>query len=156
MDDADGPLIDELYRAFASYGRPATFEWCGCELCPWTGVTVSDTGWNGTKRPVIRVDSPGGNRPVRDLSEEEIAGIVLSALPSTAEELDLFKHYLPRVLHILAEGGWADWPDDELVVRWVSQASRFADWSDEERTAVARFLDQFVPPEHGTDRSCGD
>lgn len=139
--------VDALYVAFGGYPRPASFLACGC--C-WDGVVVSGTGWNGTKRPIVSVEAPGDSRPLRELTESDLA-MVAAEVPLTGGDLPVLKHYLPRMLELLALGGWTNWPDEESVLGSLTfadgeRSTPWTEWLPTERAAVATFLRLYELP----------
>lgn len=99
--------IEDVYRVFASYPRPARVE--GCQHC----VTEKD-----------HEDLLGA--PLRQLDAERLRRFSHKAL-NTWGDVDDLRHFLPRLLELalrgdgdlhglfakLRQAGWTDWPEDE-------------------------------------------
>jgi hypothetical protein len=132
--------INELYRAFAVYQRPVSFEGCGC--C-WGGPGSVPIPSNGDVRGLVRVPAPGAGRPLADLSPDEIRDVACE-VPLTAGTLEVFKHYLPRIFEIAAQDGF-EWPDLEIIVGRLADdevigCKPWVEWSEDEQVAVRAFL----------------
>lgn len=142
-EDSLRRAIDQLYDAFSKYPRPLTYRACGC--CS-SGRVLEGERWNGTNRPVVEVDSPGAELPVRMISPSALADIA-EYVPLTAGTIELFKHYLPRLLEIVITDGFPnDWPDLPVQLSRLAwgngeRAAAWWDWPTAERTAVQQFLD---------------
>ena len=136
--------IDALYDAFAEYPRPATFFACGC--C-WEGRAVPDARWKTTQRPLVEVDAPGGDLPLREVPASQELADLGTDVPLTGGDLALLKHYLPRLCEIVAGDGFeGDWPDLDVIRSHLNLGadvgcSPWRDWPDGERAAVQRFLE---------------
>jgi hypothetical protein len=134
--------VDVMYAAFARYQRPPTFLGCGC--C-FEGVPITGEFWNGTYRSLVEVTSPGGTRPLPELTEDDGLRDIVTDVPLTGGDQDLLKHYLPRLCEIAVgdDEGWidllsvcfrlADGPDVAAAQWWT--------WPSEEVAAVRGFLD---------------
>lgn len=99
--------IENVYRVFASYPRPARVE--GCQHC----VTEAD------HRDLF-------GAPLRELDAERLRRFAHKALNTWGDEDDL-RHFLPRLLELslrgdgdlhglfakLRQAGWTEWPKDE-------------------------------------------
>ncbi|WP_017544125.1 hypothetical protein [Nocardiopsis prasina] len=99
--------IEDVYRVFARYPRPARVE--GCQHC----VTEND-----------HHDLLGA--PLRELDAERLRRFSHKAL-NTWGDVDDLRHFLPRLLELslrgdadlhglfakLRQAGWTDWPEDE-------------------------------------------
>ncbi|MDP9402538.1 MAG: hypothetical protein M3P85_04225 [Actinomycetota bacterium] len=137
--------FEDLYGAFA-FPRPAWFE--GCECC-WGGpatILIADTH---AAPGSVRVPAPGGRRPLRELSSDEIRAVA-AEVPLTAGTMEVFKHYMPRIFEIAAEDGF-DWPDLEVVVGRLSLEERvgfqpWGQWPAAEQDAVRRYPKPGAPP----------
>jgi hypothetical protein len=132
--------IEDLYDAFAGYPRPPWFEGCGC--CWGDGDAEPITDGNG-HRGTVRVPSPGGSRPLRALTAEELSNVA-AEVPLTAGTLDVLKHYLPRILEIAVGEGF-DWPDLEIVLSRLNDDERvgsvpWTSWPEHEAEAIRAFL----------------
>ena len=142
-EDALPRAIDELYNAFSKYPRPRTYRACGC-CC--TGRVLEGEYWNGTSRPVVEVDSPGADLPVRVISPTALADFA-EDVPLTAGTIELFKHYLPRLLEIVIIDGFPnDVPDmasvfSHLTFRAEEPGLAWWNWPDDEQTALTGFFD---------------
>ena len=147
MDALDHEVIADVYWAFAGYGRPATFLGCPCGGC-----------WGSMAYEVdeVVVPSPGGDRPLRELAPEEVENLI-ATVPGTSGDVDLFKHYLPRLLELVAEGRLtSDWAGADRVVETLEAEDpdgevRWKQWPEPESRAVGRFLDRFITPEWRAD-----
>jgi hypothetical protein len=134
--------IDALYEVFARYERPKVFLACGC--C-WSGRQIQDTGWRKTQRPVVEVDAPGGDRPLRELAASEIAEVA-EDVPLTGGSVQLLKHYLPRILEILSRDGFAGGgPDLQGVFSRLSADAALGgdpwwNWRHDEQRALEDFF----------------
>ncbi|WP_017585706.1 hypothetical protein [Nocardiopsis ganjiahuensis] len=99
--------IEDVYRVFARYPRPARVE--GCRHC----VTEND-----------HQDLLGA--PLRELDAERLRRFAHKAL-NTWGDVDDLRHFLPRLLELalrgdgdlhglfakLRQAGWTEWPEDE-------------------------------------------
>lgn len=142
MDQADRELIDKLYVVFARYERPESFEGWPCGGC-WGGL-ADQIGLHPSGHVVV--PAPGGKRPLPTLTESDV-GNVVETVPGTSGDLTVYRHYLPRILEILAEGGWEDWPEAEDVIRRLHEAEPpWRDWPSAESDAVSWFLERFGWP----------
>jgi hypothetical protein len=138
--DVGGELtqaVEQLYRAFSSYPRPKWFAGCAC--C-WS----SDEPLEGTyARGTVRVWAPGGDRPLRELTPEDLRELAEN-VPHLGGDVGVLRHYLPRIFDIAFTVGF-DWPDLEPLVARLSYDARLGGspwwtWPDDERTAINRFL----------------
>jgi len=87
---------------------------------------------------------PGLDTPLRNLGTAELRLITLG-VPGTGGDVNDYKSYLPRILELLSEGRWDDWPDEEMVLSHLSfggdlRSVPWTRWPPPERDAVARFL----------------
>ncbi len=136
--------IDVLYEAFASYPRPSTFLACGC--C-WQGREVPGGHWNNTRRPLVEVDAPGGDLPLREVPASEELAELGTDVPLTGGDLALFKHYLPRLCEIIVGDGFDDeWPLLPLIGSRLScgpdvGCEPWWNWPRHEQAAMQLFLD---------------
>jgi hypothetical protein len=139
MTDGLRAAIDDVYRAFSGYVRPASFEACAC--C-WAGEPLdADDGRNG--RGSVRVAAPGGGMPLRSLTATDLANVAAD-IPLTAGTLEVRKHYLPRILELAVNEGF-DWPDLEVVFYRLNDDERVGSspwtaWPTAEQTALRRFF----------------
>jgi hypothetical protein len=134
-----GEALDNLYRVFARYHRPPTFTACGC--C-FDGVEIEPVGWKGTPRSTVRAVSPGGHKPVRELSQADLEGFI-GDVPLTSGDTELFKHYLPRAFELAVEDhtweypfavwGAATWSDPPRFIPWN-------EWPKDEQQAITDFM----------------
>lgn len=134
--------IDEVYRAFSAYSRPESFLGCGC--CFEDETLVAETGWNDTDRPIVRIAAPGGAAPLQDVTADELEYIVADLI-LTCGDVGVLKHYLARLLELIATPD-PEWDvDPELVIGKLSlgpdlNSTPWWEWADHERAAVRRFL----------------
>ena len=120
-----GAAVDRLYEVFARYERPKWFEACAC--C-WEGEVVAESGWRGTERGVVRVPSPGGDLPLRQVPAEALEGFVEDVM-LTGGTVEVFKHYLPRLIEASE--------DVDLVILRMADVP---DWAGAEWPAVVDAL----------------
>lgn len=131
--------IDRLYEAFAHYPRPTDIKGCAC--C-WGDDRARIVERDG--REIAYVPAPGGRRPLEAVTAEELAPLAGSeTIPD--ELLGPLKHYLPRILEIVATTGFPDeWPSPEVVLGRLHQddlgVQPWTEWPDDERVAVERYL----------------
>jgi hypothetical protein len=142
--------IDGLYTAFAGYPRPGSFEACAC--C-WPGEPVP-----GDAARVV-VPAPGGDRPLRQLTADEL-GFLAGKVLTTGGTLDVLRHYLPRLLELVVGEGFA-WPDLEAVFGRLAYGPliggpSWTGWPAPEQDAVRRFLHAFWPQRLATGRDVDD
>jgi len=134
-----GEALENLYRVFARYPRPKTFRACGC--C-FDGVEIAPTGWQGTSRPIVEALSPGGDRPIRDLTTEDLKGFV-GDVPLTSGDTDLLKHYLPRAFELVLLDDDLDYPFAVWAAITWNDPPRFVSWDQwprEEQDALTKFM----------------
>jgi hypothetical protein len=129
--------IDGLYDTFAGYRRPGSFRGCAC--C-WPGEPA------GRDDGQVVVVAPGGDRPLRELTAEELADVAGSAPPPT-DALAVVRHYLPRVLEVAVGDGFG-WPDIEVVFGRLAHPPAldgqvWTEWPAPEQDAIRRFLHAF-------------
>lgn len=110
--------IDRLYKVFARYEVVGMVEGCAC--C----VSEADK---------LRLHS----KPLQQLSAGDLERYAWKAMTTWGETED-FKHFLPRLLELLATGCRFDL-DADTVVGKILYAD-WKDWPEEEREAVVRFL----------------
>lgn len=96
---------------FSAYSRPESFLGCGC--CFEDEALVAETGWNDTDRPIVRIDAPGGTRPLQDVTAEDLEYIVADLI-LTCGDVGVLKHYLARLLEITATDH--EWDGDPEIV----------------------------------------
>jgi hypothetical protein len=131
--------LDHLYRVFARYPRPKTFVACGC--C-FDGVEIEPTGWNGTSRPIARATSPGGSRPLRELTGDDLEGFI-GDVPLTSGDTALLKHYLPRAFELALQDEPFDYPSNVCRTITWSDPPRVVPWTEwprEEQHAITAFM----------------
>lgn len=131
--------IDALYEAFNSYARPERFEACAC--C-WDGEPIGDPPGPHMRGRVLAL-APGGSRPVGELRPEEV-GSIIDSVPLTSGSLKLLKHYLPRILEIVAGEG-LDWPSIEIAFYRLNDgpdvsSMPWTQWPSGEREALRSFF----------------
>lgn len=146
MDAADRELVEDLYRALARYERPETFR-----VSPRTAASMGATG-EADDDGDIEVPAPGGDRPLRTLKQDDVR-VVWEVTPDRRRgDLDVYRHYLPRILEIVAEGGWATPPQPgwEHSERFFLLAGLdrlpnppWSQWPKEEADAIRGFLERF-------------
>jgi hypothetical protein len=127
--------IDGLYDAFAGHRRPGSF--LGCACC-WSGEPT------GPGDGQVVVAAPGGDRPLRELTADELADLVTETPPGT-NALAVLRHYLPRLFEIVAGDDGFGWPDLEIVVGRLAQrhaldGTVWTEWPAPEQGAIRRFL----------------
>jgi hypothetical protein len=123
--------IDGLYDAFAAYPRPPWFVACAC--C-----------WSGDPLPPdyesVGIRSPGGPRPLRSIDASELAPHA-SDTTGLAGTLDVWKHYLPRLLEITAGPGFpANHPSIEMVFGRLTYRTSWTEWPAAEQRALRLFF----------------
>jgi Ankyrin repeats (many copies) len=94
--------------------------------------------------PQVEVESPGEDRPLRSLSAEDIS-LVAEQVPHLGGTVDVYRHYLPRILDIAVNEGF-DWPDFEVVMGHLAFTHRFnsvpwTEWPEPEQAALRIFFD---------------
>ncbi len=110
--------IEALYAAFARYPLRPRVE--GCPCCVDEGDVERLHG-----------------RPLRALTADDLGNYAFSAL-YTWGTLDDFKHFLPRLLELVAhEPEW--WVDPEVVTGRLSYAG-WRDWPEPERAAIEAYF----------------
>ena len=129
--------IDELYRVFASYNRPAWF--VGCPCC-WNEATTDPVAELGA-----RIPGPGGNRPLRELTNSELVEVA-GNVPHLGGDVDVLRHYLPRVYELAVSEGFG-WPDFEPLVERLTYGNDrggipWSTWPIEEQVAIQHFLNE--------------
>jgi hypothetical protein len=128
--------IDGLYDAFAHHRRPGSF--LGCACC-WVGEPDEPDERDDGQVVVV---APGGDRPLRELTPDELSAIA-AEVPLTGGTVELLQHYLPRLLEIAAGEGFG-WPDREIVFGRLAYGEQpWTAWPDAEQDAVRRFLQAF-------------
>ena len=122
--------IERLYGVFARYRRPAVVE--GCPCC----VGAAD-------------QAKLHARPLRALGEEELRRYAFKALTTWGTEDDL-RHFLPRILELVASSGLGVDPQTVLGKLAYGHWER---WPEDERAAIRAFLDAWL--EETLERGCG-
>jgi hypothetical protein len=147
-DDLVAASIDELYEAFATYPRPVTVTGCGCGVC-FDGRQVPGATWRGTTRPLVEIDPPGGDLPLREIDAATLDPIVQN-VPLTGGNTDVLRHYLPRILEIVSAEDYdafaLDWPDMEIVISRIAydgdiNSDPWWNWPEPEQAAIRSFFD---------------
>jgi hypothetical protein len=110
--------VERLYEVFGLVRRPARVE--GCPHC----VAPDED------RPLL-------DRPVRSLQPEDLARYAAKAL-STWGAVGEFRYFVPRLLECAAHDAFI-YPDPPIVFGKLAVAG-WADWPEEERTAVGAFF----------------
>jgi hypothetical protein len=111
--------ITDLYAAFARY-RVTSLEGCPDCTSPAAGAALLA-------------------RPLRDRSPADLARYAFKALTPWGT-VDDFKHFLPRLLDLLAHTGGRDWIDPEVVFGKLPHG-RWTTWPRRERAALLAFFD---------------
>ncbi len=110
--------IENLYAAFASYPLRAPVE--GCPCC----VKEDD---------IKRLQS----KPLRQLEEDDLSRYSFKAMTTWGDEDD-FKHFLPRILELLATGYSVGFGADFLPNKL--NCAQWQSWPEDEKNAVQNFL----------------
>ena len=110
--------IENLYVAFSSYKLRAPVE--GCDCC----VKKDDK-----KRLAAK--------PLRQLQEDDLSRYAFKAMTTWGDEYD-FKHFLPRILELLATGCSLTFGADILPNKLGY--AEWRTWPDEEKNAIENFL----------------
>lgn len=120
MDNAGGLLlaINELYRTVDAYPRPKSFTGCGC--C-WSGGESYDDG-SGVAGSTIHKPAPGENRPLRELDVVELREVAPN-VPHLGGDVNVLRHYLPRLLEIVVTTGF-NWPDFEPLIARLNHGAQ--------------------------------
>jgi hypothetical protein len=79
-----------------------------------------------------------GNKPLRQLSGQDLGSFTFSLLLTCGEVEDL-KYFLPRLLELVSLHQ-TDWVDEALILEKLHRAE-FANWSGSEQQAVHEFLE---------------
>lgn len=140
--DALSTALDRLYAAFEAYERPHSFLACGC--C-WTGTRIAEGGWRDGGLPVVRVDAPGGARPLRSLPPDEVS-VIATDVPLTGGDVNVLKHYFPRLCELAVRDLPDVYPDLAVVLSRLSDAVEvdgqpWWEWPPAEQAAVQEFLE---------------
>jgi hypothetical protein len=112
--------VEYLYETFSNY--PLVPKMNGCPCC------VSDTD-----KEKLHI------KPLRDLEEHDLLRYVFKAL-TTWGNIEDFKHFLPRLFEILANGGFIAYTDTLLG---KLEYGKFGMWPENEKAAVEAFLWQW-------------
>lgn len=100
----------------------------------------------------VTVPSPGGDRPLRELAEDEVANLV-PTVPGTSGDMMVYKHDSPRLLELVAEGRLDnDWAGADRVIETLETLGErgqdaWQQWPETESRAISQFLDRFITPE---------
>ena len=150
MEGDDRDLIADLYRAFAPYERPDSFIGCPCGGC-WGGLG-DRIGFDSSGAVVV--PAPGGGRALSSLDESDLDNFV-ETVPGTSGDVKVYKHYLPRILEILAEGGWQEWPEADDVWRNLQRSvdPPWPEWPEAESSAIRGFVQRFEEDDAAEDRA---
>jgi hypothetical protein len=112
--------IDDLYAAFAAYGPPTSLH-------------------GSPYRDVEAILADITCAPLRELDAESLSCFASAAM-TTVGEVDIYKHFLPRILeHALSEHGHLGF-DPEIIAGKLLYAE-WSDWPEMEKHAVAEFLE---------------
>jgi hypothetical protein len=133
--------IDRLYKTFEIYRRPPSFLGCGC--CWRNGVPEPDTLGIRHLGGTVRVTSPGGRFSPRDASKKQLNEIA-DQVPHLGGNVDVLRHYLPRLLEIAITTGF-DWPSTESLIHRLSygpasNSTPVGQWPPAERKALHDFF----------------
>lgn len=117
--DQVATAIEDLYRVFATYERPADISFCG--LC-----------YTDKEREYFQ------KTPLRGI-EPDMARQLLWESSDHWETPDVYKHFLPRILEVLGPAiGMEDAYPEHL--RDVLTMQEFLKWDEREKVAVRSFL----------------
>jgi len=75
--------------------------------------------------------------PLRQLNPEQLGPFLFNAV-TTWGDLTYFKHFLPRLLELVAGGAMENWSYPSFLPSRLAQC--WTDGTEQERTAIARFL----------------
>jgi len=115
---ADARVVERLYDTFAGYQLPIHIDYCTyCDTADYEQSLHGD---------------------LRSLPAELVDKYVWDAIHHTGNEED-FKHFLPRVYELLAQGA-LPFADAEMTLGRLGQAG-WADWVEVEREVVIALLD---------------
>ncbi|GAO44796.1 hypothetical protein [Flavihumibacter petaseus] len=109
--------IKNLYETFSIYPFKSTMEGCAC--------CVSDAD----KEKIH-------SKQLKDLNEGDLSRYAFKAM-TTWGDTDDFKHYLPRIIELLAT---TDFIVDTFVVLGKLEYGKWQEWCDTEKIAVTNFL----------------
>jgi hypothetical protein len=132
--------IDGLYEVFERYPR-TSFDGC---FCCWGGTPGAVPLPDNDTQSVVRVPPPGGTRPLRELTADDLSDVA-AEVPLTAGTFDVLRHYLPRILELAAADAF-DWPDLEILIGHLAyddeggDAVPWLEWSADEQGAIRRYL----------------
>jgi hypothetical protein len=115
----------------------------GCACCWTNGDITPEPPTEGFGRGAVRITSPGGTRPLSELTADELREVA-ELMPFLGGDADVLRHYLPRLLEIAITTGF-DWPDFEplihhLAMRDSSGHGQVQTWPISERDALERFF----------------
>lgn len=111
--------IDQLYRVFAAYPQPPR-----SQVSPWAGIAESEI------QKLYRA-------PLGKLGEDDLETYARRAL-SVWGDASEFRHYLPRILDLIARGR-RGWLDADLFLGKLEQAG-WKSWPAVEKAAIERYL----------------
>jgi hypothetical protein len=113
--------IEGLYIAFSGYPLPEDTMPCDCCHTPLA-------------EPLVHAET------LRSLQWKHLRDYADDAL-TTWGDLDVFKHFLPRIFDLLLNSGerWSGVPNPEIVFRKLNYGE-WRSWSQEEQSAIERML----------------
>jgi hypothetical protein len=111
--------IDQLYRVFAAYPQPPR-----SHVSPWAGIAEAEL------QKLYRA-------PLGKLGEDDLATYARRALSVWGDAAE-FRHYLPRILDLIARGR-RGWLDVDLFLAKLEQAG-WTSWSETEKAAIEHYL----------------
>ena len=112
--------VRALYDAFASRSRRAEIEFDACDHC----VSPQEA------RALART-------PLRDLDAELLSTFILNATSETWGTADDLWFYLPRILELVATGGFNSY---NLWSLFFVMGLQWRDWPQEQQDAVSRYM----------------
>jgi hypothetical protein len=132
--------IDEMYRVFEPYARPESFLGCGCCI---SGEPVPDESLFNFANGTVSVVEPGGLAPLRELTAADLLDLAFN-LPMMAGDIDVYRHYLPRLLEIGVGEGF-ETPDFRWLLTHLTNTDHYDGgpwwtWPSHEREVIQRFL----------------
>jgi hypothetical protein len=132
--------LEHLYAAFAEYVRPASIVGCGC--CWSNGVAAPASPAKQYQGGTVRVTSPGGRFSPRDADADQLRQVA-DLVPHLGGDVDVLRHYLPRLLEIAVSTGF-DWPDVEPLMHRMSYGPALGStplrlWPTQQRAAIDEF-----------------
>ncbi|MDH5180112.1 MAG: hypothetical protein OEZ39_11475 [Gammaproteobacteria bacterium] len=112
--------LHNLYRVFAKYKRPESFDYCPCCMTEDEKLLLL-------------------SRPLQQLDAAELGSYAADVLYTVGGEAD-FKYFLPRMLELsVTDAGW--WPRPEILGKKLVTAG-WHHWPNEDRTAILDLLEK--------------